>query len=380
MTIILDDFTRADSSTSLGTNWTNFTTGSGFGFHANALGISSNKGYNSLTSLPNKVGACWNVTTFAGAVQAQIDLSTLATDWMGVLLRAANLNSGTSKCYYAMMQANGSYEIGRMDSGSSNTPTLASGTSTVPAAGDKLCGVCFTDGSGNVVIELWLFHSSAWSLVATYTDTSVNKITADGYAGIIWGNNTASTGRFDNFAASSMVDSAVPNSATSPNSIESVDYVESANISSTTVVNSIEGYNSNDYADSQTISIVTRLTTVEAFGYPDSSTISSKSNITDVDIVTYIEVVVVKGITSPDVFLEIPTSTDATITLSGSTIVGGVITASVDVVVTGGTTGGTGGGTIVTNPDDPGYTVTYSPSGDWGSSDTDNGNITDISF
>lgn len=200
-------------------------------------------------------------------------------------------------------------------------------------------------------------------------------------------------------------DSATISGNTTISSIESTDYVENTTVSTTTNISAAESLTTpTDSVDSAIISSTTDLsgsfeedpffyveagtistsTSLSYFEYQerlDSSTVSTVTNISSLDAGPYLDDATIDGITTPDVILEIPTTIVTNIILTGNAIATYTLTATVDTEVSGGTTGGGGGGgTVITDPDAPGYTVTYSPAGQWGSSDDDSGHIPDISF
>lgn len=108
--------------------------------------------------------------------------------------------------------------------------------------------------------------------------------------------------------------------------------------------------------------------------YTESATIASKTSVTSVEHGPYIDLATIKSVTTPNVLIEVPTTVTTNLSLGGSAYVDSNLVATISVDVTGGSTAG-GGGTVVSDPDVPGYTVTYSPAGQWGSSDDDDGVI-----
>lgn len=128
------------------------------------------------------------------------------------------------------------------------------------------------------------------------------------------------------------------------------------------------------YTDAANFTTKTTLSSSDLYWCNDLATISTKTGLSSIDVENYVEAPVISNITIPDVIVEQPTTLDVTITLSGSPVVNQIITATVSIDVSGGETAGGGGGTI-TDPDEPGYSVYYSTTGQWGSFDGDDGII-----
>jgi len=157
------------------------------------------------------------------------------------------------------------------------------------------------------------------------------------------------------FVQAGNIDAATIPSITSLLSTESTNYNDSATPTSKTTPSGTDTQTSSIFTDSATVSGKTSLLSFDQYSHTDSATPTS--------------------ITTPDIIIEIATTINLDLSLSGSTYVGGTLTATIVISVTGGTTAGGGGGVPITDPDSPGYTVVYSPGGDWGTSDTDNGII-----
>lgn len=174
-----------------------------------------------------------------------------------------------------------------------------------------------------------------------------------------------------NAAVDGLTDAATVAGTTTVSSTNVYAGVDSATISTTGSASSPTAY-----TDADTISGVTTPSGTDIKTMSDAATISSKVSLTYTDYYAVTEAATIKSVTTPDVIIEIPTTTQLYITISGSNSTGGTVTATITTEVTGGTTAGTGGGVVQTNPDSPSYTVTYSPSGYWGPADDDSGLIT----
>lgn len=197
-TSILDNFNRADNA-SLGANWTRLNPGGALGYTSTEIGISGNAAYDPDTAGANTASAAWTAATYAGTVEAYFTIGVVPGNLAAVTLRCNNVN-GIAVVYYWAGVSGTTWAIHRADSFSSDT-TLTNGATGALNVGDKIGGRVYTVG-GNPKIELWLYRvaTATWAIAGSVTDSSAQKLTADGNIGVIWGNaNGSSVGRMDDF-------------------------------------------------------------------------------------------------------------------------------------------------------------------------------------
>ena len=205
-TAVLDAFTRADTATTWGTNWTWLTD---FGTVGQAnFGVLTNQGYNGwATGAQNYNLLYWNVSTFPSASEAYVTVPVLVENVLGeghfLYLRIQDINVGLETwdgynvgVTWSATPALETWVVNRSDDavdtqlGSSVTETFAAGDSfAVDAAGTR--------------IRAWHKSGGVWTVVTSQTDATYG---VGGYIGIYGpGETTPNTWRYDDFGGGQSV-------------------------------------------------------------------------------------------------------------------------------------------------------------------------------
>lgn len=202
---ILDNFNRANSASTVGSNWTAFiATGGSSGNE----GILSNQLYNPHGGFSNYTAMYWNPSTFGPDCEVYITIPTIYTyngqDNFNLYLRLQNIISLGNYNGYSLkvLDSNGGFSVNRVDGGISTQ--LGSVITQNIASGDKI-------GMSMIGNTLTVYHDSGsgWTVIATRTDTTYPNA---GYIGwYIPGN--MQDGRFDDFGGGSMSAPTVTDSA-----------------------------------------------------------------------------------------------------------------------------------------------------------------------
>ena len=155
---VLDTFTRADSSTTLGSNWTIDST------YNSLLGISSNAAYQPDSSTQSM--AYWNPSTFSGTIEAYMTESTLWSANAAPKLSCFTSTSSHNGYWVSEKWSTSQVRIGIWNSG---TATVLAAFSQAFSAGDSE-GMTITPAG---VITAWYKPSGgAWTSLGTWTDTT----------------------------------------------------------------------------------------------------------------------------------------------------------------------------------------------------------------
>ncbi len=188
VTSVLDDFNRADSTTTLGANWSllkNFS-----GALANQ-GITSNQAYNPTAAFDNYSAMYWNPTTFANACEVYMTISTKPTndsDSPGIYLGCTSPGASFNGYVFGMNLTAGDMAISKVTAGTQTdigarvTQAVASGdTILFRRVGTRLRG--------------YIKKSGVWTLVLTRIDSTFQGA---GSIGLYFPGNKVD-GRFDDF-------------------------------------------------------------------------------------------------------------------------------------------------------------------------------------
>lgn len=178
----LDNFTRANSTTTLGSNWAIDTSGN-FG---DLSGISSDLAYNPTNSNGNI--SLWSANSYAGPViEVWVTYSTSdATANEGPVFSNA-AGGATENGYQIAYVSSGSIQVIKAISGSSSSIKTISQT---VSSGDSL-GATIVVATG--VITIWYKSGSgAWTDIGTVTDTTYTI----NYIGIQLGDGTVRASSF----------------------------------------------------------------------------------------------------------------------------------------------------------------------------------------
>lgn len=197
---ILDAFTRADSTTTVGTNWTAFTA---VGASSGNEGILSNQLYNPHGSFSNYTGMYWNPTTFGPDMEVYMSLPTKYTANAGdnwtIYLRSQHLSPvGTENTYNLQINVdNNQLNISRSDAGVGTQ--LGASVSQTISSGDK-AGLSIVGST----ITVYYNTAGTWNTITTRTDSTY---TGNGSIGWYIPGNTQD-GRFDDFGGGTLASAA----------------------------------------------------------------------------------------------------------------------------------------------------------------------------
>jgi hypothetical protein len=198
-TAILDAFTRANSTTTLGANWSLATD---FSLGGTNLGINTNAAYKGGGT--GYVVMYWNVATFGPSCEAYMTVATEPTSGQPPAVYARLVNPGVS----TLDGYNVSYTVGAPDSwaikrSDNGTDTqLGASVSQAVAAGEKILIECI--GS---TIKGFLFTGGAWSEVLSRSDATYS---AAGFVGM-YGTGSDTTWRYDDFGGGTLASPSRPN-------------------------------------------------------------------------------------------------------------------------------------------------------------------------
>lgn len=178
---VLDSFTRADVTNSLGANWTGVIRAA-WGSH----GILSNQAY----PAGNYRSTYWSASQFGPDCEVYATLPVIgnvgANPYSELWARLQNPgNDGTRNGYFLRLTLSSAY-IGKNVAGAE---TILGGSIATPVSGDKW-GLEII----GTTINAYRDSGSGWSLISTKTDSSVSGA---GYIGFDNGNDTSA--RFDEF-------------------------------------------------------------------------------------------------------------------------------------------------------------------------------------
>ncbi len=193
---ILDTFNRANSTTTVGANWTAFTA---VGANSGNEGILSNQLYNPFGSFSNYTGMYWNPSSFGPDSETYITLATKYTanagDNLTIYGRQVHVSPlGTENDYSVQVNVdNGQLRINRDDSGV-GTQLGASITQTI-SSGDKV-GLQIIGST----ISAFYNTGGGWSDIGDRTDSTYS---AAGDIGWYIPGNTQD-GRYDDFGGGSI--------------------------------------------------------------------------------------------------------------------------------------------------------------------------------
>ena len=177
---ILDNFNRANSTTTLGSNWTALKLYAGTGTN---LGISSNQAYNPAAQFARYLAMYYNAATYGPDCEVYFTISVRSStsdeDCPALHARITSPGSSFNGYIFGAKYSDNTVHIERADAGV--TTVLGAHVSATLVSGDKLW--FRLNGS---TLEGWVYHSGAWSLVISRTDTTYNTA---GYFGLYIPNN-----------------------------------------------------------------------------------------------------------------------------------------------------------------------------------------------
>jgi hypothetical protein len=197
-TAVLDTFNRANSTTTLGSNWsllTDFTLGgTNLGINTNAAYKGSGTGY---------VVMYWNPATFGPLCEAYITVATEPSSGQNVAVyaRTQQPGSGTNDGYNVAYTTGSpdSWKITRSDNGVDTQ--LGASVNQAVAAGEKILIEC--NGS---TITGYLFTGGAWVAVLSRTDTTYSAAGNIGF----YGTGADTTWRYDDFGGGTVLRAPLP--------------------------------------------------------------------------------------------------------------------------------------------------------------------------
>lgn len=196
-TAVLDNFNRADSTTTLGANWSLVTD---FGLGDLDLGILSNQAYRG-----NGGGFTvmyWNPATFGPLCEAYLTVATEATATQNFALyaRLQQPGAGTFDGYNVTYTVGSpdSWALKRSDNGTDTQ--LGASVNQAVAAGEKVLLEC--NGS---TIKGYLFTGGAWTEILSRTDTTYANTGNIGFYGAGDG-----TWRYDDFGGGTVLRAPLP--------------------------------------------------------------------------------------------------------------------------------------------------------------------------
>ena len=164
-TLILDTFSRADSSTTLGSNWTISNNSANWG--NDPLGISSNAAYNPM--FVNGGTAWWTASTFSGTLETYFTIKIIPSSRsLPVCLSLSNGGNTTGNGYTIYFyQPSDAVKLVKQ----TNTSSSVIATFTQAVNNGDTVGVSLSP-SGLFTIYYKANGSTTWSLLGTYTDTT----------------------------------------------------------------------------------------------------------------------------------------------------------------------------------------------------------------
>ena len=170
---VLDDFNRADNTTSLGANWLN-PIESGYG----TLGILTNQAY----PLDDFRDGYW-LTPFAANQEAFVTIPTL-DGGIRLYARLTNPGGASRNCYYIETDSVGGWFLGRIVNGVVSTAFTPScfgdtGTGGGLASGNKL-GIEIIRST----ISVYRDTGSGWATAGTNYTTTDTNVPFGGYIGL----------------------------------------------------------------------------------------------------------------------------------------------------------------------------------------------------
>lgn len=184
-TPVLDTFTRANSTTTLGPNWTVDAT------HNDNLGILSNRAYNPVGNVNGQ--DYWNVNTFNGIVEIYFTFNTLGGNGSGAKVEMTTDTSIHNGYEVRVNNPSNNISIERLDA---DAETILLSVAQVFSAGDSY-GFSYNEMTG-VLTEWYESGSGAWVALGSVTDTTYKNVK---YLSINIGQTAA---RLSNFGGGSL--------------------------------------------------------------------------------------------------------------------------------------------------------------------------------
>jgi hypothetical protein len=186
---LLDDFNRADSAASLGSNWTSPIDSDG-GF-AGSLGISSNQCYASSAFRDNY----WNVTSFDADQEASVVVATLPGGGSCRLVARVQNPGAAPSAYYITVFPDGSANFNKIVTGTDTILDGIGGSGSIQyQAGDTV--ILRVTGT---TLEALRIRASVETSRDSMTDSDIS---GGGFIGLGVGNDTAT--RFDDFGGGNL--------------------------------------------------------------------------------------------------------------------------------------------------------------------------------
>ena len=167
---ILDTFTRADSLTTLGANWT-MSTNANWG--NGIAGISSNTAYQPLGDAGNGVAGFWNVNSFSGSVEAYVKFTTISDNYPIGVSFATAASSNPNGYMITWRASTGKVSIIKM-------PVYTSLWSATQSFNVNDSIGANIDSLGNISVY-YKAAAGGWTNIGSFNDTSYSC----GYVGLI---------------------------------------------------------------------------------------------------------------------------------------------------------------------------------------------------